>query len=416
MTRWQCCVVAAAIVVVPAGARAGGTMVVEQSAVAGGTAGAGTARDGDPSAAWYCPAALADGLGFRAGVGLMLAMPSIEARDPEGAWRASTEPSVSPPPHLHLSYAQDRWAAGLSVNVPFGGGVTWPAEWEGRFEIVSSRLEVLRLQPFLAWRLGDVRVGGGVHLDLGRLRIARDLDFIDTTGTVSIDQSGVGVGLHLSAWWQASADLALAIAFRSRSTLGLSGAADFERIPDAFAARAQDTHVDTSLPLPDDLRVGLRWRSGPLRVVGDLGLGFWTRYERLVVDFENPRTPDAVQETDWRFVASVRGGIEYDVSETVTARAGAFFDPSPVPAETLAPSSPDSTRVGGSAGASVALGERFRIDGFYTLLVLLERESESQDALAASYGGIAHFVGLGLRYRSSPGHAARRDGAGETAH
>ena len=28
----------------------------------------------------------------------------------------------------------------MAIGVPFGGGVAWPADWAGRFEIVSSQL------------------------------------------------------------------------------------------------------------------------------------------------------------------------------------------------------------------------------------------------------------------------------------
>ncbi len=44
-------------------ASAAGFALVEQSAVAGATGGAGVARSTDPAAAWYNPAALADGGG-----------------------------------------------------------------------------------------------------------------------------------------------------------------------------------------------------------------------------------------------------------------------------------------------------------------------------------------------------------------
>ena len=44
-------------------AHAGGFALTEQNAVAGGTAGASTARSDDAGAAWYNPAALADDAG-----------------------------------------------------------------------------------------------------------------------------------------------------------------------------------------------------------------------------------------------------------------------------------------------------------------------------------------------------------------
>jgi long-chain fatty acid transport protein len=211
--------------------------------------------------------------------------------------------------------------------------------------------------------------------------------------------------VHLSAFWEASPELALGLAFRSRSTLGLDGGADFERIPDAFAARAHDQLATGSLPLPDRLALGGRWRRGNLAVLADVALVFWDRYDALRIDFEDPFTPDVEQITDWRLAASIRAGAEWRMRESITLRGGAFLDPSPVPAETLAPSSPDSTRIGASLGGGLLLGGGFHLDAGYSLLFVLSRGSESQDALPARYSGVAHLISFGVRY--APNESAR---------
>ena len=86
-------------------ARAGGFEIAQQSAGAAGTASAGTARSGEPASAWFNPAALADGQGFRAGLGVALAFPSIEASARDGSWKRRTEFALSTPAYVYLSYA-----------------------------------------------------------------------------------------------------------------------------------------------------------------------------------------------------------------------------------------------------------------------------------------------------------------------
>ena len=61
-------------------AHAGGLAVGDQNAVSAATGGAGAARADDPGAAWHDPAALADGGGWRVGISLALARPSLETR------------------------------------------------------------------------------------------------------------------------------------------------------------------------------------------------------------------------------------------------------------------------------------------------------------------------------------------------
>jgi long-chain fatty acid transport protein len=390
-----------ASLLIPSAAHAAGFAVAEQNAVAAGTAGAGAARQDDAGLAWYNPAALVDGGGFRAGLSLVLAHPSLEARAMDGSWSSENESSWSTPPHLDLSYAARTYAFGLSAGVPFGSGVTWPADWPGRHEIVRSQLEVFRVAPFAALKLGDFRLSAGVHVDAGRLRVARRLDFIDVEGDVFIDMDGRGVGGHAAAYWQ-DEDLAVGLVYRSRTAIDFEGGADFTA-PDAFSEKTADQAARATMTLPDELVLGGRYTRGAWTGLLDASLMMWSVNERLVVDFANDATPDAVQENHWETTLALRGGGEWRHGALVV-RAGAYYDPSPSPEDRLAPSSPDSSRVGASAGASYALSESWSVDAFAETMVLMRRASSNDEALAADYGGTAQILGFGVRYTIAPGY------------
>lgn len=381
----------------PGAAGAAGFAVAEQSAVAGGTAAAGTARDGDPSAAWYNPAALADDGGWRVGLGLLAARPSLTARAQDGSWETGNDAAWSTPPHLAASWARRDLAVGVFIGVPYGSGVTWPGDWPGRHEITRTRLEDLRVAPFVAWRSGRLRVAGGLHLDAAHLRVERRLDFIDMEGDVTIDLRGVGVGFDAALFWEATPRLDVGLSYKSRTTIPLSGEADFTA-PDAFAGKTPDQRASSELTTPDRIALGVKWRRGRFAVLADLELTFWGVHDELVVDFEHEATPDATQRYDWSHTLAGRAGAEWAFRPGWVGRGGAFFDPSPASAEALAPSSPDSSRVGLTLGVSRSLGA-WSVDAFYEYLALLERTSENQEALEASYGGHAHLVGVGVRYQ-----------------
>ncbi|HTM20725.1 MAG TPA: outer membrane protein transport protein [Kofleriaceae bacterium] len=390
-------VVVGLLLAVAGAARAGGFEVAEQSAAAGGTAGAATAREGDPGAAWYNPAALADGGGLRVGLGLLAAMPSVSASAMDGSWSAGSQNGPATPPHLHVSEARGRLAWGVAVGVPFGGGVSWPEDWQGRSEIISSQLEVFRVAPFVAWNLGSVRVAGGLHADFGRLRLRRSLDFVDTEGDVRLDLDGRGYGVDLACWWQARRDLAVGLSYKSRDTLGLHGGADFTA-PDEFSAKTSDQHVGAQMHLPDRIGLGAAWRHGALLALADLEVVTWSVNQELVLDFENEATPDVVQANRWRTTVGLRTGVEWTAKGGTWLRGGAFYDPSPAQAKTLAPSSPDANRLGVTLGAGRRLRRDLTLDGFYEYMQLLGRQTESMDSLQARYSGHAHLLGLDLRY------------------
>ncbi len=386
--------VLAAALASPAAVHAGGYAIGEQSVVAAGTGGASTARDDDAGAAWYNPAALADGGGWRVGINVALAMSRLDAADPDGAWRTQTEGGVAPVPNLHLAWADGAWAAGASVGVPFGGNVRWPDGWEGSHEIVASQLQVVRVAPFVGWRRGQVRVAGGVHVDLAHMAIERGLDFVDTEGDVLIDLRGAGVGADLSAWADLGA-VDVGLSYKSRTTVSLDGEADFTA-PDAFAMKLVDQGASSALRLPDRVALGAAYQRGNATAYADLEVTAWGVNQEQVIDFDEEQTPSARQVNDWHLTTALRAGVEWRRGAT-TARAGGYYDPTPTRAERLAPSSPDSSRLGVSVGASRALSRGLTLDVFYGYMHLLGQTAQNDEALMASYGGRAQFFGLALR-------------------
>ena len=387
---------ALSILLLASSAHAGGLAVGEQNAVSAGTGGAGAARDDDPGAAWHDPAALADDGGWRVGLSLAAARPSLEARGADGTWSTSSASPWATPPHLDVSFAHDRWAAGVAVGVPFGGGVTWPQMWPGATQGIETQLMVLRAAPFVAWSFGPVRVAAGVHVDTARLQIERGLDFIDTQGDVRMDMTGSGVGVDASAYWQARADLGIGLVYRSQTSLDFSGPANFTT-PDAFSDKTPDQQARTHMTMPDQLVLGAHWRRGALGLLADLEYTRWSVDPETVVTFQMPQTPQAVQPQGWGNTITWRGGAEWR-HERWVARAGAYYDPTPVPVDHLTPSTPDGTRIGATLGASWRIAPAWSADVFGEQMWILRRATTSVDTMPASYGGTAVVLGAGLRW------------------
>jgi long-chain fatty acid transport protein len=383
--------------VVPSLASAGGFEVNQQTAVSAGTGNAGVARDDDPGAAWHDPAALADGKGLRVDLSLIFARPSIEARALDGAWTESNEGAWATPPHLDVSYARDRWAAGVSLGVPFGSGITWPGDWAGQYEVVKTQLQVFRAAPFFAWSFGKLRASAGVHADFARLQVQRDLDFIDMEGDVAIDMDGRGFGVDAALFYRARRELAFGLAYRSRTSISLDGGADFTA-PDAFANKIPDQDASSKLVLPDQLVVGSRYDFGTYAALLDVQLTMWSTHDKTTIDFAFANTPDVMQPNNWDNAWSVRTGGEWTAGKALVLRHGLYYDQTPAPTDRLAPSSPDSSRIGLTGGASWRFDRTWSADAFVESMWILRRDTANEDALQASYGGRAFLAGLGVRW------------------
>ena len=377
---------------------AAGFAVAEQSPVAAGTGGAAVARTNDPSAAWYNPAALADGYGLRLGLGLTLALPAVEVEASNNTITGETDSPLSTPPHLYISYSANDWALGLSVNVPYASSTTWPDDWSGRFEAIYSRPQFFRLAPFFAYRIGPVSLSAGPHVDIGSLDVRRSLDFVDTEGSIRVLLSGAGVGGHASALWRIDDWVAVGLSYKSRTKIALSGDADFTT-PDEFSTKAFDQNATADLTLPDRITFGVNVSLGDFNFMVDTEINLWDVYDRLVIDFESENTDDSVKQNDWSTTFTIRSGAEWTPLDYLTARLGILYDPSPVPDSTLSPSSPDSTRIGLTLGASVKIRDIFFVDAFYEFLYLIPRTATGPDAPVARYNGTAHLFGFGLRFQ-----------------
>ncbi len=380
---------------------AAGFELSDQSVLAAGAGGTGVARQGDSGAAWYNPAALADGRGLRAGVALFLAVPRLSASPATAGFTpsgqsTSNELGVATPFSAHLGWSRDRYALGLYAGTSHGSSVVWPVGWWGRFDAQSSSVRVIRAAPSFAVRLGPVRLGVGVHIDYAVLELERTLDFVDAEGSSHLRLSGMSAGGDASIYWQAMADLAFGLTYKSRTVMNLSGEATF-KVPDSFSSRAPDQTITSNLILPDRLALGTAWSRGLLTLFADATLTLWSVRDVVRIDFSSPANKPLIEPQRWSESFSLRVGLEESVHPRVTLRGGIYYDQQAAPAETLAPSSPDMARFGLTVGGSLQLQRSLAVDLSYSLAILLPRDSSSPDAIPASFSGQIHMIGIAFR-------------------
>lgn len=385
-----------------AAAFAGGFEVAQQGAATAGTAHAGTAVVGSAESAWFNPAALADDGGFRMSVGATLAYSRITARSSTGApgepYTTSTNSPIGVPPWLYLSYSRANWAVALSANAPFAGGARWPADGPLRFDAVLTQPQFFRAAGSFAYRFGPIRLGAGLHVDTGSLRIEKATDHVSAEGyaTILLRDTGLGGDAYLLA--NAGKHATIGLTYKSRTKLNLAGEADFD-VPAAFASQVPDTTVTAPWMLPDRLTLGFAWTADRWMATVEAGLTLWSVNQQLALDFADPAASDITQVNAWRDAVAVRAGAMAKVHDLVELRVGAWADGlagAPPPTDHLGPSSPDGTRLGATAGLGIQAHKAVRIDLFAEPLLILRRAATSADLPPASYGGWAFTGGLGL--------------------
>ena len=121
------------------------------------------------------------------------------------------------------------------------------------------------------------------------------------------------------------------------------------------------------------------------------------KLQPVVIDFEDPGTEDVEKERSWDDTLATRLGATYNVTPQTEVRLGGFFDPSPVPEQTVGVDSPDSTRVGFTTGFGTMLSATTGLDVAYQYIHFQGAQSTATES-PLSFEGAAHLLGVSLRY------------------
>ena len=399
---------AAITFVVATEAQAAGTAVDVQSSRGTGMASAVTAMIDDSSAVFYNPAGIAQGKRIDVLIGDTMIIPNFKFKSAATGNSASTS-GVVPPFHAYASAGlTDQLSIGVGVFSPFGLAANWPSQWEGRSLATRSRLATYYINPTAAYRFGPLRIGAGLQVVRATLDLQRSIRFGAQEGSSDFGGDSWGVGANIGAQFEAIRQyLTLGIHYRSAVKLDFDGSAHFESIPLPFLATIHDQRVTTSLTQPDTLAFGLASRPIP-QLVLDLDLVWydWRKVRSIAITFPDDPTGtlSSTQAKDWKNTIKVHMGGELTLAEKWRVRAGALYDPSPSPAQTLTPETPDANRLNLGVGGGYVHKSGLRADLGYQLLLLFDKTSTAPQ-LPGVYGGLVNIVSISIGYSAPIGHA-----------
>jgi long-chain fatty acid transport protein len=414
-----------ALVALPASARAQGSAVITHGSCATAMAAAGVADPcDDGSAVLFNPAALAlqpsvVGLGWTG-----IRTGGDFTYDFIGA-RVSRETSTTSVPFGFASYrVTPTLAAAIGVFAPYGLGVDWPEEFEGRFVSYRTNLRNIYIQPTVAYAATPwLSLGAGLDVIRGSIEIQQRLDLAEvalpaapfpgaTFGSIGIPVgtdfadatlSGTGnaVTFHVGALVTLAEELSLGVRYLHSAEVPLAGDARFTRIPTGIVlppgnpisqpgnalglpagapvpldailqgqfapgAALSDQPIRTRIPLPAQLVVGLAYHPIPnLRLLGDYQWMGWSLWDETAIRFENPATADQLLVLDYQDTHTWRVGAEFGMGELLDLRAGFIYN---TPAQrdfAVSPLLPEAERNYYSLGAGYRITDALSLDFAY---------------------------------------------------
>ena len=394
---------------------AGGFQLNENSARALGMGDAFTAIADDPSAIYFNGAGLNQltGVNFMLGTTLIAPVFTFRGVSPQVTEYDATKQTFFPT-HFYASYTYNPdWAFGIGFTSPFGLGSQWDPNWPGRYLAIGITLKVFTISPVASYKLLDnLSVSAGLVYSFASVDISKAAPQTPFSGDALISMNGKDnseFGYNLGALYKPSDNLSFGVSFHSKILYRFKGTVSTNGAPQ-LASQLPNGNVSADLTTPLNLAFGAAYRIMPkLLVSADFQYVGWSSYDTLTFNFSNPKeTIPNPRLYDNSYIA--RLGAEYNLTPDWDIRAGIYFDKSPVKAEYVNPSLPESDRLGFSCGAGYKITKKLSVNAAYLfirnqqLTVNNSQEDyvtgnvDSNNPFNGTYNAYANLVSLTLSY------------------
>ena len=326
-------------------------------------------------------------------------------------------------PNLYYNQMlNERVAAGIGVNAPFGLATEYEDDWVGRYHALRSDLSTVNINPSLGCKINEwVALGAGFNMEYLKAELTSAVDFggilaskgvagarpqmLDGKAEVKGDDWGYGYNAGLMVMPTKSTIVGLA--YRSEVSFGLEGDAKFTTPAQARALQSMglfvDTDVNADLTLPETISFGVAQKLPKnLTLKTDILWTRWSRFQELRIKYDSNQ-PDSVTYEEWRDTFRYALGLDYTHSPKWVFRIGTAYDETPVrDSQHRTPRIPDANRIWLSCGASYQATEQIGIDAGYTHLFFnnsdLDNVGATGDNLKGSFEGEANLISLQLCY------------------
>jgi len=356
---------------------AAGFRLPEAGAKAMGMGFAFTAQADDPSAIYFNPAGLTQLKGQNIMVGVTYVRENggeftgTTPVDNTTAIKSETQKSLNffiPNMYYTRTSASTGFAYGVGIFAPFGLGQEYNDENTSIFrnQITKIELQTIVVNPTIAFKINEyLSVGAGIDWMYGKAKLEKTpVASVGNLYNSELKGDGDAWGYNFGLLLKPTENFRIGANYRSPFTLKIKDAdVNISNTNPAYAsgllgATPSSTKADATVAMPATFALGAAYTIGKLTVEADADWTFWHSFSSLPITIQNPvpTLPSTANPTQWEDVVAFRLGVEYRVTDPLSLRAGFVYDPTPVPASTMGPMLPDSTKLDYMVGAGYKIG------------------------------------------------------------
>lgn len=348
--------------------------------------GTGTAVPWDASTIFYNPAGLSRLKGMQAYASVQFLMINTKyVQTPTGGYSQASQSKVYTPFNVYVGgpiKKGGKLGVGLGIYTPFGSGLSWDDDWEGRYVVQSISMQTIFFQPTVSYRINDVvSLGGGFIYATGNVKFKSAIPIQDQNGKDGFGElkgKGSGVGVNLGVHVKAGERIHVGLNYRSQVEMKVKDGDATFNVPTALQSSFPNTAFETKVQLPSVFSIGVGVKPiDDLTITADVNFVGWKSFDTLKFDFADntPVLQDRSAPRLYKNTMSLRLGAHYSVNDRLAVMAGAAYDPTPVADGFVSPDLPDADRWQVSGGLT------FKPTDKVTILAALEYgASEKREA------------------------------------
>ncbi len=411
-------------------ADAAGFRLVETDNAGQGVAHAKVASVTDASAVYYNPAAMTEIDKYAAKTGFQFVKPSLEYSGQGKTVNTANETFAIPHLYLVKNHEELGFYGGFGVFTNFGLATTWPMDGPFRYVATDTDLKTTTFNFSGAKKFGEMlSIGIGASYMKSQVRYDSMYPFAafvpgSADGIMVVDGSGSGFGFNAAALIKPNDKMKIGITYRSEIKTTLSGDLQLENFPggllpvlmlNGVSGDDYKTAAEVDLNFPAIIVFAVSYQATKNFLIEiDIDHTKWSSYDTLNFKFKKPLTipgsativPGTSEvKNNWKDVTAYRLGMTYESSYRMVYRFGYYFDPTPVPEETLSPRLPGADRSLLSFGVGYKATDNFSIDASLAYLWTGSNSVENTvgNNLGASVNGNYEnnttIFGLSVSYR-----------------